>query len=149
MRSRAPGRCAPRIHTKAQVPEVLLPRTRKARTVSVPSGRNAAAARSSPFEDKAVKWSSSTRRWPPSPWWQRHSARRWYRRDRGEHGRAEGVHGAHGNGCGATTGHLGVRFVSISAEHKSELQVWLSQKLEQILPEFVADQFRKVERTSK
>jgi CheY-like chemotaxis protein len=51
--------------------------------------------------------------------------------------------------CWSKTGHLGVRFVSVSEEHKSELQVWLSQKLEQVLPEFVADQFRKVERASK
>jgi hypothetical protein len=36
--------------------------------------------------------------------------------------------------CWSKTGHLGVRFVSISDEHKSELQVWLSQKLEQTLP---------------
>jgi len=47
--------------------------------------------------------------------------------------------------CWSKTGHLGVRFASISEEHKAELQTWLSQKLEQILPEFVADQFRKVE----
>ena len=51
--------------------------------------------------------------------------------------------------CWSKTGHLGVRFVSISDDHKSELQAWLSQKLEQILPEFVADQFRKAERGSK
>jgi ActR/RegA family two-component response regulator len=51
--------------------------------------------------------------------------------------------------CWSKTGHLGVRFVSVSEEHKSELQNWLSQKLEQILPEFVADQFREVERASK
>jgi len=51
--------------------------------------------------------------------------------------------------CWSKTGHLGVRFVSMSDEHKSELQVWLSQKLEQSLPEFVADQFRKVERGFK
>jgi hypothetical protein len=51
--------------------------------------------------------------------------------------------------CWSKTGHLGVRFESISDEHKSELQVWLSQKLEQILPEFVADQFRKAERGCK
>ena len=38
---------------------------------------------------------------------------------------------------GSKTGHLGVRFVSVSNEHKSELQTWLSQKLEQILPDFV------------
>ncbi len=50
--------------------------------------------------------------------------------------------------CWSKTGHLGVRFVSVSDEHQSELQVWLSQKLEQVLPEFVADQFRKVERGS-
>jgi ActR/RegA family two-component response regulator len=51
--------------------------------------------------------------------------------------------------CWSKTGHLGVRFVSVSDDHRSELQAWLSQKLEQILPEFVADQFRKVERGSK
>ena len=51
--------------------------------------------------------------------------------------------------CWSKTGHLGVRFASISEEHKSELQTWLSQKLEQVLPEFVADQFRKSERGSK
>jgi ActR/RegA family two-component response regulator len=51
--------------------------------------------------------------------------------------------------CWSKTGHLGVRFASISEEHKSELQTWLSQKLEQVLPEFVADQFRKVERDSE
>jgi diguanylate cyclase (GGDEF)-like protein/PAS domain S-box-containing protein len=51
--------------------------------------------------------------------------------------------------CWSTTGHLGVRFLSISDEQKSELQVWLSQKLEQILPEFVTDQFREAERCSK
>ena len=47
--------------------------------------------------------------------------------------------------CWSKTGHLGVRFASISEEHKSELQTWLSQKLEQVLPEFVADQFRKAD----
>lgn len=47
--------------------------------------------------------------------------------------------------CWSKTGRLGVRFVSISDEHKSELQVWLSRKLEELLPEFVAGQFRKVE----
>jgi diguanylate cyclase (GGDEF)-like protein len=44
--------------------------------------------------------------------------------------------------CWSKTGHLGVRFVSLADYHNSELQAWLSQKLEQILPEFVADQFR-------
>jgi len=47
--------------------------------------------------------------------------------------------------CWSKTGHRGVRFVSISDDHKSELQAWLSQKLEQTLPAFVADQFRKAE----
>jgi ActR/RegA family two-component response regulator len=51
--------------------------------------------------------------------------------------------------CWSKTGHLGVRFVSVSEEHRSELQTWLSQKLEQILPEFVAEHFRKAERGSK
>ena len=36
--------------------------------------------------------------------------------------------------CWSKTGHLGVRFVSLSDEHKSELQAWLSQKLEETLP---------------
>jgi hypothetical protein len=49
--------------------------------------------------------------------------------------------------CWLKTGHLGVRFVSLADNHNSELQAWLSQKLEQILPEFVADQFRKAERS--
>jgi diguanylate cyclase (GGDEF)-like protein/PAS domain S-box-containing protein len=49
--------------------------------------------------------------------------------------------------CWSKTGHLGVRFVSMSDEQKSELQVWLSQKLEETLPEFVAEQFRKEERS--
>jgi diguanylate cyclase (GGDEF)-like protein/PAS domain S-box-containing protein len=47
--------------------------------------------------------------------------------------------------CWSKTGNLGVRFVSISDEHKSELQSWLSQKLEETLPEFVTDQFRNGE----
>ena len=50
--------------------------------------------------------------------------------------------------CWAKTGHLGVRFISISDEHKSELQVWLSQKLEEMLPEFVTEQFQKAETAS-
>jgi hypothetical protein len=47
--------------------------------------------------------------------------------------------------CWSRTGHLGIRFESISDERKSELQAWLSQKLEEKLPEFVAGQFRKPE----
>jgi diguanylate cyclase (GGDEF)-like protein/PAS domain S-box-containing protein len=51
--------------------------------------------------------------------------------------------------CWSKTGHLGIRFVSVSEEHNSDLQAWLAQELEQILPEFVADQFRKAECASK
>ncbi|SRR6266496_3845673 len=47
--------------------------------------------------------------------------------------------------CWWKTGHLGVRFVSLSAEHQSELQDWLSRKLEQTLPELVAGKFQKAE----
>jgi CheY-like chemotaxis protein len=41
--------------------------------------------------------------------------------------------------------HLGVRFVSLSQERKSELQDWLSRKLEEMLPDFVAGKFQKAE----
>jgi PilZ domain-containing protein len=44
--------------------------------------------------------------------------------------------------CWLKAGEFGVRFVSVSDDHRSELQAWLSQKLEQILPEFVARQFQ-------
>ena len=43
------------------------------------------------------------------------------------------------------TGHFGLRFVSVSHEDKSQLQTWLSEKLEATLPETVAKQFRKAE----
>jgi CheY-like chemotaxis protein len=45
--------------------------------------------------------------------------------------------------CWWKSGRLGVRFVSLSQEYKCELQGWLSQKLEETLPEFVAGKFRK------
>jgi len=45
--------------------------------------------------------------------------------------------------CWWKTGHLGVRFVSLSRERKSELQDWLSRKLEEMLPDFVAGKFQK------
>jgi CheY-like chemotaxis protein len=51
--------------------------------------------------------------------------------------------------CWSKTGQLGVRFVSISDQRESELQVWLSQKLEEMLPEGVAGQFRKAELCSE
>jgi hypothetical protein len=47
--------------------------------------------------------------------------------------------------CWLNSGNLGVRFVSLSSEHKSELQGWLSRKLEEGLPDFVARQFQKQE----
>jgi CheY-like chemotaxis protein len=43
------------------------------------------------------------------------------------------------------TGHLGVRFLSFSQGRKSEIQDWLAHMLEEMLPEFVAGQFRKSE----
>jgi CheY-like chemotaxis protein len=45
--------------------------------------------------------------------------------------------------CWWKTGHLGVRFVSFSQGAKPVLQDWLSQRLEEMLPEFVAGKFRK------
>ena len=47
--------------------------------------------------------------------------------------------------CWSKTGQFGVRFVTVSEEDKSQLQTWLSEKLEQTLPEFVARQFRKAD----
>ena len=44
--------------------------------------------------------------------------------------------------CWCKTGLLGVRFVSLSQEKKSDLQIWLSRKLEETLPELVAQQFQ-------
>jgi len=44
--------------------------------------------------------------------------------------------------CWLKTGYLGVRFVSFSQGHKSELQGWLSRKLEERLPDSVAGHFR-------
>jgi diguanylate cyclase (GGDEF)-like protein/PAS domain S-box-containing protein len=51
--------------------------------------------------------------------------------------------------CWGKTGRLGIRFASLSDEQKSELDVWLSQKLEETMPEFVAGKFRKAELCSK
>jgi hypothetical protein len=50
--------------------------------------------------------------------------------------------------CWLRTGHLGVHFVSLSPERKSELQQWLSRKLEEALPESIACQFQKAEDSS-
>jgi ActR/RegA family two-component response regulator len=49
--------------------------------------------------------------------------------------------------CWLRTGYLGVRFVSVSQVHKSELQGWLSRKLEEMLPDSVAGKFRPESRT--
>ena len=46
--------------------------------------------------------------------------------------------------CWLNTGQLGVRFVSFSQGHKSDLQGWLSRKLEEMLPNSVAEHFQKV-----
>jgi hypothetical protein len=45
--------------------------------------------------------------------------------------------------CWLKSGRLGVGFVSLSKERKSELQDWLSQRREEMLPEFVAEKFQK------
>jgi PilZ domain len=50
--------------------------------------------------------------------------------------------------CWCTTGQLGVRFVSFSQEQSSELQEWLSRRLEEMLPEFVTEKFQTMERSS-
>ena len=51
--------------------------------------------------------------------------------------------------CWSKTGNFGIRFVSVSDEHKSQLQTWLSEKLEETLPEFVTKQFRNPELCAK
>jgi hypothetical protein len=50
--------------------------------------------------------------------------------------------------CWWKTGHLGIHFLSLPQDHKSELQGWLSRKLEGLLPEFVAEKFRRAESNS-
>ncbi|MGA7930507.1 MAG: PilZ domain-containing protein [Candidatus Sulfotelmatobacter sp.] len=47
--------------------------------------------------------------------------------------------------CWWKAGRLGIRFVSLPEEQKSELQCWLSKKQQVILPEFVARAFQKEE----
>jgi PilZ domain len=47
--------------------------------------------------------------------------------------------------CWWKTGQLGVRLVCLSEESKAELQVWLSSKLEELLPGFVAETFQKAD----
>jgi c-di-GMP-binding flagellar brake protein YcgR len=50
--------------------------------------------------------------------------------------------------CWLKSGNLGVRFLSVSSEQKSQLQSWLSRKLEATLPKFVTEKFRKEEVSS-
>jgi CheY-like chemotaxis protein len=47
--------------------------------------------------------------------------------------------------CWLKSGQFGIRFVSLPQERKSELQQWLSRKLEEALPESIARQFRKAD----
>jgi DNA-binding response OmpR family regulator len=47
--------------------------------------------------------------------------------------------------CWWKEGRLGVRFTALTAECKYELQNWLSEKREEMLPEFVARKFREEE----
>ncbi|MGA2646203.1 MAG: PilZ domain-containing protein [Candidatus Sulfotelmatobacter sp.] len=47
--------------------------------------------------------------------------------------------------CWWKAGQVGVRFVALSQEQESALQGWLSRKLEEMLPEFVAGKFRRTE----
>jgi hypothetical protein len=49
--------------------------------------------------------------------------------------------------CWLEMGKVGIRFISFSPECKSELQQWLSRKLEEALPESTARQFQKMENT--
>ena len=50
--------------------------------------------------------------------------------------------------CWLKTGDFGVRFVSLPLGRESELQEWLSRKLEEAIPESVARQFQKAEKLS-
>jgi hypothetical protein len=50
--------------------------------------------------------------------------------------------------CWLKAGQFGVRFVSLPLERKSELQEWLSRKLEETLPESIACQFQTAENSS-
>jgi ActR/RegA family two-component response regulator len=50
--------------------------------------------------------------------------------------------------CWSKEGYLGFQFAPLSSQLNSELQEWLSRRLEESLPEFVADKFRSLERAS-
>ena len=51
--------------------------------------------------------------------------------------------------CWLKTGDFGVRFVSLPLERKSELQEWLSRKLEEAIPESVARQYHQGDGTAR
>jgi hypothetical protein len=50
--------------------------------------------------------------------------------------------------CWWRDGRVGVRFISLSEKRKSELQAWLTQKQEEMLPEFVARKFQRADNAS-
>ncbi len=47
--------------------------------------------------------------------------------------------------CWSKEGYLGFQFKSLSPQQASDLQEWLSRRLEETFPEFVVDKFRSVE----
>jgi len=47
--------------------------------------------------------------------------------------------------CWIKEGYLGFQFTSLSPQRTSELQEWLSRRLEETFPEFVVDKFRSLE----
>ena len=49
--------------------------------------------------------------------------------------------------CWGQAGRLGIRFMSVPAERKSEIQNWLSQRQEEMLPELVTRKLQNTERS--
>jgi len=49
--------------------------------------------------------------------------------------------------CWCKETYLGLQFISVSSHLTAELQEWLLQRLEESLPEFLADKFRNLENT--
>lgn len=47
--------------------------------------------------------------------------------------------------CWWRDGRVGVRFISLTEKRKSELQAWLTQKQEEMLPEFVSRKFQRAD----
>ena len=48
--------------------------------------------------------------------------------------------------CWLRTGHLGLRFTQVTDDFKSQLQQWLSMKLDELLPNYVAKKFEQLAR---